>query len=517
LTLVWLSGIMYLNDIRITVMTASIGAMIIGISVDYSIHLTHRFHDNVRNGHEDATKDTVMGIGTALFASVLTTLAGFLAMLLGISPNSQVQGTVLSYGVAFAFIISILILPPLMYVQRKYIYSKLDETIFKLGANAKKIKNQQKNLIDSFLIFIANIQVKAPIGVLIGVVLCTILIIPGFSLVYLDVDGENWVPEGDDIVDSLSEIGYNFGGTTSMNLLFLLNANTEQLYDEDAVHDLRDPRVMAPMDSLDSIIENIRWVDSVDSPTSLIKRYNQGRVPRNPNEIKNLVSGHKDIRRTFNEDYSIAKYTLNYDQIEKDDYYELLKEIDGINFPKNVQIIPQGQIPEDIEFQETMGNDTIKTGVIGFILVILIASLFYRSIVNGMLAFIPIVFAIIWTVGLMGYIDLPFTVLTTGMLAILMGMGIDFSIHLMHSVHEKMEQYGSLEEAIQKALMGTGQAISVTTITTIVGFMALSFATLVNTMRLGWTLALGIAATFFACIIIVPAVLVLKYRKGGKK
>ena len=67
--------------------------------------------------------------------------------------------------------------------------------------------------------------------------------------------------------------------------------------------------------------------------------------------------------------------------------------------------------------------------------------------------------------------------------------------------------------------MSTGQAISVTTITTVIGFMALSFATLVNTMRLGWTLAVGIGATFFSCMLIVPAVLAIKYRtkKEGSK
>ncbi|MCF7861039.1 MMPL family transporter [Candidatus Woesearchaeota archaeon] len=517
LTLVWLAGTMYLNDIRITVMTASVGAMIIGISVDYAIHLTHRYHENIKNGHEDATKDTVKGIGTALFASVMTTLAGFLAMLLGVSPNSQVQGTVLSYGVAFAFIISITILPPLMRLQRKFIYSKLDETLFKLGGNSRKGQSKKKSFIDSFLSYIAAVQVKAPVRVLIGAVIFTVLVIPGFTLVYLDTDGENWVPEGDDIVEGLNDVGYNFGGTSSMNLLFVLEGSTVGVYDEFAVHDLRDPRVIGPMDSLDSVITDLTWVDSVDSPTSLIRRYNNGRVPQDEHEIVNIISENADIRGNFNDDYSIAKYTLNFDLIDRDDYYELLKEVEGINFPKEVQIIPQGSIPEDIEFEQTMGNDTMLTTTIGFLLVILIASLFYKSIVNGLLAFIPIVFAIIWTVGMMGYIDLPFTVLTTGMLAILMGMGIDFSIHLMHSIKEKMEEHKNLEDAVPRALMSTGQAISVTTITTVVGFMALSFATLVNTMRLGWTLALGIGATFFACIVIVPAVLVIKYKNGDKK
>jgi len=182
-----------------------------------------------------------------------------------------------------------------------------------------------------------------------------------------------------------------------------------------------------------------------------------------------------------------------------------------VEFPKEVSVVPQGSVPEDIEFEQVMLGDTNKTTLVGFLFVIIIASLFYRSIVSGFLAFIPIIFAIIFTVGFMGYIDLPFNVLTTGMLAILMGMGIDFSIHLIHSIEESMEEYkGDASKAFPHALTSTGQAISITTITTILGFLALSFATLVNTHRLGYTLAIGIGATFIACIIIVPTVLSIK-------
>lgn len=515
LTLVWLAGTMTLLDIKITVMTASIGAMMIGMSVDYAIHLTHRFHENVREGHDEPVEDTVVGIGSALFASVTTTIAGFLAMLLGISPNSQVQGTVLSIGIAYAFVVSIVALPPLMLLQRKYLYSKLDQVLFKLAGRRESSK---KNVIDKFLEMIAHFQVNHPSGVLIAVGIITLLIIPGFGLVYMDTDGKNWIPDNDPTMENFEVISNNFGGTDSMNLLLVLDQTTGGDFDKDAIRDLRDPRVLAPMAALDKIIEKLKWVDSVDSPTNSIRQFNGGRIPKELDEIKSVLDSNPSATSQFNDDYSLARITIRSDMIDRPEYYELLDELDGIRFPGEVSVIPQGAVPEDLEFEQTMGADTVKTTLVGFLLVIIIASLFYRSLMAGLLAFIPIIFSIVWTVGVMGYIDLPFTVLTTGMLAILMGMGIDFSIHLIHSVREKMEMYnGDVEKAMPHALMGTGQAISITTITTIVGFMALSFATLVNTMRLGWTLAVGIAMTFFACIIIVPAVLSLKYQREARK
>ncbi|MFC1768308.1 RND family transporter [Nanoarchaeota archaeon] len=509
LTLLWLAGTLHLLDVRITVMIASVGAMIVGMSVDYAIHLTHAFHKKVKEGETDVTKTAVVSIGAALFASVATTFAGFSAMMLGSTPNSVTQGLSLSIGVVYAFIITLILLPALMVLQRKFIYTKLDETIFKIRGRKESSK---KGIIDSFLKKLAEFQVKRPIFILGIVGIITLLIIPGFSMVYMDTDGKNWMPENDDVVDTMNLVGTKFGGTDSVNVLFLIEGD-----ELDSINDLRDPRVIRPMASLDKVLEGIKWIDIVESPTNDIRSFNDGRIPQDYENIKKIIEENPSINSNFNDDYSIAKTSVRANGFDPWQFYDLKNEVESIPFPKEISIVYQGAAPRDVELEQMMGSDTMKTALIGFVLVIVIASLFYLSIISGLLAFIPIVFSIMWTVGTMGYIDLPFTILTTGMLAILMGMGIDFSIHLIHSTKLAMEKYNSVEKAVPEAMMDTGQALSITTITTVIGFMALSFATLVNTMRLGWTLAIGIFATFFACILIVPAVLTLKYKRRNEK
>jgi len=509
ITLVWLSGTMYLLDIRISVMIASVGAMIIGMSVDYAIHLTHAYHEKVKEGHKHATEEAVGTVGPALFASVMTTLVGFIALTLGVTPNSQTQGTVLSLGIAFAFIVTILLLPALMVLQRRYVYSHLDEVVFRI--RGKQDISKRRSVLDIFLRWIAGWQARRPGLVLFFILAITLLIIPGFGLVYLDTDDENWVPEQDEVVDALDELFFQFGGTDSMNLLIQLDA-LEGDFDAGLVRDLRDPRVLKPMATLDRMIENLDWVDVVESPTNEIRQVNNGVVPQDLESIKRIMKANPGIMDAYNDDFSLVKVTLRFDEINRPEFFELMREVEGVSFPNEVEIIPQGGIPEDIELEQTLQADTMRTTGMGFIFVIIVASLFYLSIVAGLLAFIPIIIAIVWTVGLMGYINLPFTVLTTGMLAILMGLGIDFSIHLIHAIKYNMKKFKDLEKAIPEALLSTGEAISITTMTTVFGFMVLTFATLVNTKRLGWTLALGILATFFACMLIVPAVMAIKYK-----
>jgi len=512
LTLVWLSGTMYLLNIRITVMIASVGAMIIGMSVDYAIHLTHAYHEKVKEGEQKAAIRSVRSVGPALFASVLTTIVGFLALVLGATPNSQTQGTVLAFGIAYAFIITIIGLPALMVLQRKYVYTKLDEVVFRI--RGKQDVQKKKSIIDRFLYYIARWQARSPVLVILFVVLITLLIIPGFGLVYLDTDDDGWVPDEDPVVQNLVELELQFGGTESMNILFQIDSSAGD-FDAGAITDLRDPRVMIPMSRMDRVIEDIDWIDVVESPTNDIRQINNNKVPQELDVIKNLFEDNPGLSEKYSEDYSLAKVTLRFDTIDRPEFFDLMREVESVSFPKEVKIIPQGGVPEDIELETMLGSDTMRTTGMGFVFVIVVASTLYASIIAGILAFMPIIIAVIWTVGMMGYINLPFTVLTTGMLAILMGLGIDFSIHLMHSIKEKMREFKDIHLALPEALLSTGQAISITTITTVFGFMVLTFATLTNTKRLGWTLALGILATFFACILIVPAVMALQYKFSG--
>jgi len=508
-TLIWLAGTLYLLDIQITVMIASVGAMIIGMSVDYAIHLTHAYHEQVREGQKHAASIAVQRVGPALTASVLTTIVGFIALMLGVTPNTTTQGTVLAIGIAYAFIITMAALPPLMVLQRKYVYSRLDEAVFRI--RGKREEGRTDNIVNRFLSFIAKWQAKRPGVVLFVCLVATLLIIPGFGLVYLDTDDDNWLPDNDEVVDSLTELELEFGGTESMNLLFVID-NPPMGFDNTLVTDLRDPRVMLPMSRLDSVIEELDWVDAVESPTNDIKQVT--RVPHDKDKLKQLVE-ETGAAEKYSEDYSLAKVTLRFDNIDRPRYFDLMNDVQGVGFPEEVKIIPQGGIPEDIELEQSLQGDTQTTTLLGFTFVVITASVYYMSITAGLLAFIPIIIAITWTVGIMGYINLPFTVLTTGMLAILMGLGIDFSIHLMHAIRENMKVYGKLEKAIPEALQSTGEALSITTITTVLGFMVLTFATLVNTKRLGWTLALGILCTFLACILIVPSVMSLIYKIRG--
>ena len=112
----WILGAMYLLGIPFTTETAIIASIAIGLGVDYAIHVSERFLDEL-GGHADvydALDATVTGTGGALLASAATTAAGFGVLVFALVPSLRRFGAVTSTAIVFAFVASVLVLPSLL-------------------------------------------------------------------------------------------------------------------------------------------------------------------------------------------------------------------------------------------------------------------------------------------------------------------------------------------------------------------------------------------------------------------
>jgi len=516
LSLSWLAGTMVLLGIRVTFMTAAVGSMMVGMGIDYSIHMTHGFLKQLKAGGKHATKNSVSAVGSALTASALTTIAGFIAMLFGISPSSKIQGIVLSLGIFYAFIATIIVLPCLLVAYKKLVYSDMDKIIFKLSNDEKE--EQTKGILWK----LSQLQIAKPKTILLIFFVLTIFIVPGITRLWMDTSNDNWIPPNDPVMAALDEVSNKFGGLESQNFLLMIDPKNNE---PRSIKDLRDPKIMKKVFELDRSMEKGNEISSFKSPTDNLIAANNGKIPQDIETIKNIINKDEQARNYFNKDFTILKLTAVGDSFggnnpnEANDklYYEWLYEAESVNFPAEVSYQGQGGIRSDLEINNLLEVDTMKTTGIGFLFVFTIALLIYRSFIIGMLAIFPIIFAIIWTLGIMGWTNLPFTVLTSGMMAIVMGMGIDFSIHLIHNTKSMLKKGKNIAESITSAVTSTGEAMSVTTLTTVVGFSSLILATLLATKRLGLTLAIAVFSAFVICMLVVPATLVIEHNFKNRK
>ncbi|MEM8925507.1 MAG: MMPL family transporter [Actinomycetota bacterium] len=122
LVLLWVLGTMTILGIPYNVITALITALSIGIGVDYTIHVIHRFTEEVDHGRTllDATTTTLATTGSALTGSALTTALAFAVLLFSPLEPFQQFGLVTGITILYALVVSVAVVPPMLIVWAAY-------------------------------------------------------------------------------------------------------------------------------------------------------------------------------------------------------------------------------------------------------------------------------------------------------------------------------------------------------------------------------------------------------------
>lgn len=488
MSLVTLAALMVILDLSVTITLAAVGVLILGLGVDYSIHITvyYRKVRRLYKDHIQAMIATINHLKIAITASFITTLAGFTALIYGVSPSSQAQGTVLGIGIVIIYLISFLMYPVILTVFEKRIKTHPN-------ASFRKVVN--------YLAKLAIYQTRKPKTVIAIIAILTVVMMFGASQVQFSTSNSNWIPENDPISQSFRELNSVYGNVDSITLVV-----------HSTKGDLRNVQTARDLEILRSQLEGISNVDSVTSPYKNLE-YNSA-------SLHNNLTSNEALRSQFNNDYTLTTLSVRSENLGQDDagnsvVLKDLREILGKSPIHNAKISLTG---DPVRFEELGGlleADAGLTTIISLALVFLVASLVYASVKIGFMALLPIIIAVIWAVGLMGYFRVPFTTLSTSIISLVLGVGVDFSIHLVDSIKNYLKKM-DLEKAITQSLTTSGAAILLSSITTFAGFMALTFAQLLGTQRLGFSLAFSMVAVFIVSITLVPAMISVSHKENNE-
>jgi predicted RND superfamily exporter protein len=116
LTVAWLYGFMDSFDFGINIVTATIGAVSIGIGIDLAIHYTMRDREELAEpgNREAAVQAAGAGTGTALIASAISRAVGFGILAFAPMPLFACYGFLTAVMIVMALVSSLLVLPSLL-------------------------------------------------------------------------------------------------------------------------------------------------------------------------------------------------------------------------------------------------------------------------------------------------------------------------------------------------------------------------------------------------------------------
>ena len=158
---------------------------------------------------------------------------------------------------------------------------------------------------------------------------------------------------------------------------------------------------------------------------------------------------------------------------------------------------------------DIIGHDGRNALLLTLVMVFILLLLDFRNLRYALMAMIPLAFGVMWMVGLMHLTGMQFTVMNIMGLPMILGIGIDDGVHIVHRwLHE-----GKGEICVVFA--STGKAILLTSLTTMLAFGSLIFSIWRGFGQLGGALFVGVAACFLTTVIILSGIIGVIERKSN--
>jgi len=153
------------------------------------------------------------------------------------------------------------------------------------------------------------------------------------------------------------------------------------------------------------------------------------------------------------------------------------------------------------EIVDTIRLDGPRVMLSVFGVLIVTALLMFRSVAQTLYVLFTVVIALLWLAGVFAFLDWKLNLFNLIALPLLIGMGQDDSLHIIHRYRE--EGPGS----IPRVLRETGGAVFLTTLTTVIGFSSMLFVEHQGLRSLGWTNVIGMTLCLISSVLFVPSCL----------
>ncbi|MBD3252546.1 MMPL family transporter [Candidatus Pacearchaeota archaeon] len=507
----WTLGILGWLGIPITVGTAGLSAMLLGLGVEYSIFLNARFKEESKKRNvEESLELAVSNIGTSVLSSGGTTAIGFFALAFSIFPVLSDLGISLGSGILMLLAATIGVGPVVVL---------MDDKIFNFfeNVNSKRTvvkKDDKKKKQDSFLqkIFLGYGRFVSRNALLVFILTLIFTFIMFFGLQQIkqtDFDFETVLPNDLKELQAFFKIEDEFGETSGIKVYIYLDP---AYTDSDEPVDIRDERVLRYIDILTEKSRNLDYSVSVSSVSEVIKS-EYGMIIDKDAIDKEVFDSAKDL---INSDYTGTFISINLDERAEDDSQEVVRQVNEIientEKPSGIEARTIGALAVVVEQNNVIGPDSSKTSLISLVLIIIFLYILTRSIRSTFLPLTTVILGVIWTLGVVGFARVPFNSITSSVITMTIGIGIDFGLQLMNRYDYELRFYDK-KKAMEVSIGNLLFPMISTVIAALVGFRAMNLGDLKLMADLGTTISIAITVSMLASVTGVASLMVLLQRK----
>jgi len=168
-----------------------------------------------------------------------------------------------------------------------------------------------------------------------------------------------------------------------------------------------------------------------------------------------------------------------------------------------------GKVIGQAYYIDQIKNEFAVFFLVGVLLIMVVLIIVYRSVWGVIVPLTIVLLAVIWLLGLMGFIGKPIDIMTTLLPLVLFVVGISDVIHVLSRYFEEIRKGKGKLDAIMVAYKQVGLATFLTSFTTALGFLTLTTSGIKPVRELGLLAAAGVFIAFILAFSLLPAILSL--------
>ena len=544
---VWTFGAIGFAGVPNSTLTSAVFPILIGLGIDYSV----QFHERYEEELEDAPPRTALpralgGIGPPVLVAMLAAALGFGATWLSSvgTPAFVWFAQTSIFGVLLTFLAGILVLLPLLTL---YVRWKGDDEASGAGDGAgaegaaaavddgpggttagpspeppamgphpvsagdSPAQDPDSDEIGRFGRVLGRSTRLVASRPLVVLALATLLMLGGFHVASdlgTMADTEEFFPQDLPAYVDLQQFRSATGGGASTQFDVLVSGDA-----------LRQPETLRWLSRFQGVAEGRDLVSSVQSPATLVRQYNDGTIPQTAAGVERVLERVPAAQRQ--RVYADGYAHVVVDGERRMNNQELLDFLDSVETsiamsqpPPRVdaELTGTAAIATPSIVQQIEGRNLTTALGIAFVFGALL--LYYRRPLRAVAPLIPMVFVVGWQNLYMAALSIPISPLGAGLGAMSVGIGAEYTIIVMERYFEERERDVSRLDAMETAGARVGKAISVSGMTTVFGFSALTLSPFPVLADFGYLTVGVILLTLVAALATLPPTLVALGRLG---
>lgn len=477
-----------------------IPSLLMALCIAFIVHLFNGILLRKERGedHVDAITNAVEAIKKPSLYSALTTSAGLFSLAISTIPPIRSVGVVGGIGVLVIYVMVVYILPSLLI---KFNFGEWGQHIF--------VKKSLDRITQSLL--------KLAIGHARLISITFISALAVLSLFIFQIKSESnlykFFHYDHPVNSSIRAIKENFSGTTMVNLVF--DSKSDSIVSS---------KFNSKLDQLQIEIRKITGIGNVFSTADILKQINWAfhdeknkyfSIPESDDLIEQylLVYDGEDLYDFLSRSHGRSKVTLNLNVQGANEIEKVLEKVEAqirlLEFDEYEWALSgNGKMFSDQE--NLIMADLYKSVGVSFLVIFLLMSFLWRSALNSMMCMIPNLAPVLAMFIIMGIFSIWLDIGTAMIASITVGIAVDDTIHIFEGFFRRISRMDA-KQALMETYQESGKAVIITSLILSAQFCVLIFSNFIPLRNFGLLTTIGIITALVFDLVLLPALLILKY------